>query len=193
MVYLEEMTQKERKYIENLYKLSFPPQERRPFSQILRLQKEGKALPMVIYEEKTGEPAGLCFFVLHKNFALWDFLAIDPSKQDRGYGTAVIEAIKKKFPDRLVFGEVEPYDESADNNGDRIRRMRFYLRNGVRATDMIVNLFGVVFQVMYIGDTPIEFDDYFEVYASIVGKKTAEKNVNLLRREKFDESLYFNK
>lgn len=193
MVILEEMTQKDRKYIESLYELSFPPEERRPFSQILRLQEEGKALPMVIFEEETGEPCGLCFFVLHKYFALWDFFAIDPSKRDKGYGTEVIEAIKEKFCDKLVFGEVEPYDENADNNSDRIRRMRFYLRNGVHGTDMTVSLFGVVFQVMYIGDTPIDFDDYFEVYASIVGEKMAKKNVSLLRREKFDESLYFNK
>lgn len=193
MIFLKEMTSKEREYIENLYELSFPKEERRPFSQILRLQKEGKALPMVIFEEKTGEAVGLCFFVLHKEFALWDFLAIDPSRQDRGYGTEVIRAIEEKFRGKVVFGEVEPYDKNADNNEERIRRMRFYLRNGVHATDMVVNLFGVVFQVMYLGDTPIGFEDYYEVYESITGPEMAQKNVRLVRREKFDEGLYIGK
>lgn len=192
MITLEELKKEEKRYIKKLYKKSFPKAERKPFSMILRMWKEKTDLPLVIHEKETGEPVGLCFFVIHKSFALWDYLAIDPSKQDKGYGTEVIAAVKEKFPDRLVFGEVEEPDENAENNKERIRRMRFYLRNGLHATDMVVNLFDCVFRVMYVGDTPITFEEYYEVYASFLKEELLKKNLWLIRREKFDESLYFN-
>lgn len=193
MVFLEEMKECEKEYIEKLYELSFPPAERKPFSMIMNMWKENKAIPYVIHESEGGEPIGLCFFVLHKHFALWDYLAIDPSKQDKGYGTEVIKAVKEKLTGKLVFGEVEEPDEAAENNKDRIRRMSFYLRNGVHATDLVVDLFQCIFRVMYVGDTPITYEEYYEVYGSFVKENVLKKNLRIVRREKLDEGLYINK
>ena len=184
MVYLEEMTPDERPMIEALYLESFPEIERKPFEMLLKLRKKGKARLLVIHDEKTREAVGLSFFLQRRDMLLYDDFAIEKQFQSRGYGAAVLRAVEKQFPDARIFGEVEPLDPKAPNNEQRKRRLAFYLRNGMKESGIIVDLFGCELQLMYLGDVPITFEEYERFLRYIFGWKgyfIVRKNVHFMR------------
>lgn len=59
------------------------------------------------------------------------YLAIDPKVQSKGYGSSLIEDLKKRYPGYQVILNAE-----APNSDDpqSIRRIRFYAQNGINET-----------------------------------------------------------
>ena len=186
MVYLKQMEKSQEQMIENLYNEAFPEIERKPFSMLLKLRKKKKADLFVIHDENTDEAVGLAFMLVRKEFVLFDYFAIMPQFRSKGYGSSVLEAIKKRYEGKLLFGEVEPIDDNADNNEQRIRRIDFYLRNGFKMTGTKVSLFGCVLELMYYGDRAVTFEEYhkfLECIFGIRGRGLVRKNVFLVNTE----------
>lgn len=183
MIYLKEMQGSEKALIKKLYIDSFPSEERKPFSMMLRLRRKKKANLWVIHDKISDKAVGLAFVLLWKNKVLFDYFAIMPEYQSKGYGSEVLKELKKCYNGKCIFGEVEPVDETAENNAQRIRRMDFYLRNGFKETGIYVSLFGCVLQLMYMGDEAITYSEYIEFLQYIFGirgKSIVKKNVGLV-------------
>lgn len=178
------MTKAEEPFIIRLYEASFPPEERKPFSMILKFQKKGKADLWVVHDKSTGEPVGMAFMLTQKDMVLFDYFAILKEYQDKGIGSAVLSEVERIYAGRCVFGEVEPVDPLSENYEQRKRRMAFYLRNGLKRTGIHILLFGVEFELMYIGDRPIDYTAYISFMHALFGplsRRFVDKNISYLK------------
>ena len=93
------------------------------------------------------------------------FFAVNADFRGRGYGSAILTYLKEKNPNRSVILNVEPLDEEAENAEERIRRMRFYEKNGFFDTGYDIEEIGGTFRVLA---TEKEID--MEAYLRVFGK-----------------------
>lgn len=189
MIKLELMKEHETEYVQKLYECSFPKIERKPWNTIMNFTKEKKYLPMVIHDE-NDEPVGMCFLMLSPKLLLLDYLAVDKAVQSSGIGALVLKEILRLFPGKTTIIEIEPLFKDADNYPQRIRRLKFYLKNGVHTTDIIVKLYDNEYHICYLGDEKVSYEEYVAVYKYMYGDKLADDKLFILGREKIDESLY---
>lgn len=182
MLYLTQLTRSEIPMVKKLYEQSFPDNERKPFRMLLMHWKKGKSDLLVIREENNDSLIGFAFFMKNKEDILFDYLAMSPECRNKGYGSEAIKLIKERYCGKRIFGEVEFPDEKFDNNPERIRRMNFYLRNGMHRSGIVVNLFGAEYEIGYFGKKPISYDEYRlflkKTYGPILDLKI-RKNISL--------------
>lgn len=160
--------------IYSLYRTAFPRSERKPFSMIRSMQKQGKS--DVWYFEDQGKFLGLATTVNDKGGkVLLDYFAVTGSSRGKGYGGKMLQLILKQYQGRGVFGEIEAVEESAENYPERKRRKAFYLRNGLQELGIHVTLFGVDMELLSNG-CDMTFQEYQEFYRQNIGE-FAVKNV----------------
>lgn len=112
-----------------LYTDSFPPEERRPWGEILSpASSQGPHAEAIIVDDAF---AGL---VTTWDLGRWiyvEHLAVDPSLRGRGTGAALLSLLRSRSG-RPVVLEVEP---PAADNPMAERRIGFYARNGFSVLD----------------------------------------------------------
>lgn len=183
VVYLSEMTEEDFSAIEGLYIMSFPKEERKPFSMLFEFRAQKKAELLVARDQKNDELVGLVFVLLHGDKVLLDYLAIMPECQNKGYGGSTIRAISNRYRKKSVIGEIESVDMPTDNQEQRMRRLDFYLKNGMCRSGLVVNLFGCEFELIYLSDRKVTFEEYKDFLVYIFGKKElVDNNVKFLRQ-----------
>ena len=115
-------------YAENLYYFSFPANERIPFDEILRVSSTGFGELSVV---KDGYACvGMVYILIGEGLVYIYYLAIDPGMRGRGYGSAVLSHLKKRFPGYRFALSSESPDPDAPNLEERIWRISFYEMNG---------------------------------------------------------------
>lgn len=189
MITLDLLKEEEIPYIQKLYKKSFPKIERKPWSTMMNFTKEGKYLPFVVHDAQKN-PVGMCFFMVAPDLALLDYLAIDEKCQSEGYGACVLKLIPKVMDNRKTIIEIEPLEENADNYEQRVRRLKFYLRNGVHTTDLVVKLYDNDYHVCFTGGDSLSYEEYRYLYTHLYTEKRLKDKLYIIRREKIDERLY---
>lgn len=123
------MTHAERPAGRALYRRTFPAQERQSWSDLERLQKEGRAEILTVDD---GGFRGLLIMFIGRELILGGFLAIVPQRRNSGLGTAVLQAVRERYAPRPICLEIEdPEQPGAPNPEQRRRRRAFYLRNGI--------------------------------------------------------------
>ncbi len=155
--------------IARLYYTAFPRGERKPLSMIRRRQKENRT--DVWYFTENGKFIGIGTTVNdpEENMILLDYFAITRKSRSKGCGTRILPMILSQYPGRKVFGEIEIADEGTENYDQRIRRKQFYLRNGMRALDIYVDLFGVEMEILTSG-CDLTIEEYLEFYRKNIGE-----------------------
>lgn len=69
-----------------------------------------------------------------KTFVL--YLAVNSAKQGKGYGSQILELIKDKKKNHTIILNIETVsDTDADNYKQRLKRQKFYLKNGYQMAD----------------------------------------------------------
>lgn len=160
------------KKLKRLYERAFPRAEKKSFSLIMRLAKEGKT--KIYSAEDDGEFLGLAIMILHADVALLDYLAIEESKRDKGIGGQVIETLKAIYKDSKFILEIEDTEKDIPEREMRLRRKKFYLSHGLTVMPYKICLFGVDMEVLtYGGD--VSFEDYHAVYSSTLPKRIPKK------------------
>ncbi len=110
-----------------LYLTSFTEIEKVPEENILRTIGRGGKL--VEYRD-DGRFIGFTLTFTSGDCTFWIYLATIPEVRGKGYGAKLIDMIRQIHPDKRIFLVVEPMDEGADDYEMRVRRQRFYERNG---------------------------------------------------------------
>ena len=59
-----------------------------------------------------------------------DYLAVCPQARGTGAGTAILEKIRTYYADKKILLLIEELNPAATNIEQRVKRKRFYLRNG---------------------------------------------------------------
>lgn len=177
MMELRPTKQAEMAELKNLYRISFPKEERKPFWLIRARVKQGVMEVLSVVQD--GHFAGLVITVLYRDLLLVDYLAIRPELRGKGIGSWVLAEILRQYPEKRIFLEIEMPMEGAENQAERLQRKRFYLQNGLVETGVRVLLFGTYMELLSFG-CRVEAEEYLGLYRAFVGEAAAKKHVLLL-------------
>ena len=143
-----------------LYRQAFPRCERKPFSIIRRMCREGRT--DVWLAEQEGRFLGLAATINGAQDVLLDYFAVCPKQRGQGVGSAFLQALLHTYEGRGLFVEIEATDQD-DPSGEKLRRRQFYLRNGMEDMHVVAILFGVRMELLGRGCT-LDFDEYRHFY-----------------------------
>lgn len=119
---------KHKSFVKKLYKEAFPVSERMPFWALTRLAKKDRAQFFVICD--ADKPVGMTYTVLYRDIVYILYLAIDNKYRGGGYGSMTLGAVKKKYFHKRIILCVEELDPNSNNYEQRLRRLKFYEKNG---------------------------------------------------------------
>lgn len=148
-------TEKDLEQIRQLYMISFPDSERKPFGMILDMQKSGHA---DVFKMMDPGFCGLLITMKNDDLLLVDYLAVDPASHSQGHGSKALEAFSQIYPGRPVVLEIEDPKGTAPDSVEN-RRLSFYLRNGFRVMDYTISLFDVPMKIL-VRQGSVTFDQY---------------------------------
>ncbi|MCD8398548.1 MAG: GNAT family N-acetyltransferase [Lachnospiraceae bacterium] len=165
-------------------KEDFPRNERRPYSSMEKMTNVGKYISFGYYDDDSLL-AYACYILAENGmYALLDYFAVVPELRGCGTGSEFLQKLKGTLPAKSgAFIEAEGPDsvKSEEEATLRRRRIHFYLSNDAVLTNTKCQLFGVDYNILYIGrvdDTnpaqeqlhcAIE-DLYQEIYRPVYGR-----------------------
>ena len=150
-----------RAVIKKIYLDSFPKYEKLPWWQ-LRLLTLRRGIEMTAYYD-GDEVCGFTYTVAAGKILFVLFFAVKRDLRGMGYGSAILQYLKESAPSKAVLLNIEPLDSAADNFEERIRRFRFYEKNGFFDTKYEIEEIGGVFRILA---TSPDFDmtEYLRVF-----------------------------
>lgn len=77
---------------------------------------------------------GVLYTVENANYIFILYLAVSEEVRSKGYGSHILDFVKKNANGKNIVLNVEYPDSSAENAEQRVRRMSFYARNGILDT-----------------------------------------------------------
>lgn len=160
-------------YIRNLYDVSFPKDEKKPFSLILEKTAEG--LMEILILIKDNSPVGLMITLQNNDLVLLDYFAIDTMRRGEGLGSVALDLFRQRYSGKRCLLEIEIIDDNAKNALQRRQRKNFYLKNGLYETGIWVTLFGVDMEILIFDNRySVSYEEYYNIYQSM-GKKIADR------------------
>ena len=136
---------------------AFPPSELKPLRAIRRLMELGRYKPYCLFD--GDEIAGTAFLWLgHPGWAVLDYLCVAESHRNGGLGALILEKLREKEPDTVIFGEVEAPEDAPDPEMAR-RRLAFYARCGLKTAGYDTEMFGVHYRTLYLPGHEVEDEE----------------------------------
>lgn len=155
---LEIAQHKDYKDFRRLFFSAFPPEERPPYCFIKWSLKLGKG--ELLIAKDSGQFVGFIHLIVYQDLVYLFFFAIDDAVRGQGYGSKILELVKKRHQGKRIFLAREPLDENADNAQQRLKRWEFYTKNGFVDLPMRIIEKGYTFETMGIGGSisPADYD-----------------------------------
>lgn len=147
--------------IYRLYRQAFPRDERKPFSIIRKMCKEGRTI-VWLARTTDGRFAGMASTIESPDITLLDYFAIAPKLRIQGYGSVFLQRLLLCYEDKGLFVEIEAADRD-DSTGEKARRKAFYLRNGLQEMHVVADLFGMRMELLGRGCS-LDFATYRTFY-----------------------------
>ncbi len=149
----------------NLYQVSFSETEKIPRENLQRAMDKGAAL----YTYYDDGFVGLTYQYTSEDRVFFIYLATDPEKRNKGYGVRILDRFREINAGKRIFLVLEPCDPNAEDYDMRVRRSRFYQRNGGIPTGIQVISDDYWFDTMFIqGElTAEEMDSTVREYEDI--------------------------
>ncbi len=139
--------------IEALYVRAFPENERRPFRDLFD-QKANYVETLAFYDAEAF--VGFACLLNAGDVSHIIYFAVEESLRDRGYGSEILREIARYREGCRIIVDIERQDRRADNNGQRERRKRFYLRNGYAETGIRYRWHRENYEILSAGGTLTE-------------------------------------
>ena len=162
-----------------LYLQAFPAYERKPFSRIVSMAKEGRTDLWII--RRGGRFAGFASTVNSPDLVLLDYFAVCKSLRGQGVGSAALKAILDRYAPGGVLVEIESTRIPSDNRQERENRKQFYVNCGMTPLGTEADLFGVRMELLGYR-CMLDFAAYKEFYLKFY-TRLAEKHVNPVKEE----------
>ena len=140
------------RYVSELYDLAFPKAEQERMENIIKVSENTQFGELSVVMDGDTR-VGMLYLLFNKDLVYIYYLATDPGMRGRGYGSAIISMVRDSYPNHRFALGCEAPDEKADNNIQRLDRMRFYERNGFRDTGRRTHWDGVTYAQLEIGRT----------------------------------------
>ena len=116
----------------DLYRRAFPPEERLPLWH-MRLMALRRDVGFRAWLD-DGALVGLTYTVDSPATVWLFYLAVNDSVRSRGYGSRILNGVRRHAAGRTVVLELEPLDDGAPNLEQRRRRLAVYERGGFALT-----------------------------------------------------------
>lgn len=139
-------THKDKEALERINREAFPPNEYMPAEEMFDFAEHTDSDVLGIYDGDT--PIGFFLFVKNDRCGYIFFFAIDQNERSKGYGAEALRLLSDTYPTLQIILDFEELDEKAENLDQRIRRKKFYLRNGFAETGHYTLLRGDRFEVV---------------------------------------------
>ncbi len=125
----------------HLYLGAFPKAERLTKKDILNNEMGHRHL-YGFYE--LDKFVGFTILLETEEVIVIQYFATLPALRSKGYGSQILDSLKSKFPNQILFVEIEQPD---DLHPIRTRRRDFYLRNGYSYASLHYGWKGVIYDV----------------------------------------------
>ncbi len=160
------MAGKARAAVRKLYKNAFAPQERMPFWLMTLMAKRKDTQFDAYYAEDSL--CALAYLATVNELTFLMFLAVEQSMRSRGYGSAVLEEIERQRPGAKTLVSIERCDAPAGDTEQRLRRRRFYERNGYEQTGYLIEMAKQQQEILIRNGAfePQEFLAFFRAYGN---------------------------
>ncbi|MFD2656164.1 GNAT family N-acetyltransferase [Gracilibacillus thailandensis] len=145
---------------------SFPKNEQIPLRFLLWRAKRDFVDFLAIYDNDVF--VGFTYLITNKDLTFVLYLAINAKIRSKGYGKMVLSQIKEKYPDNRIILNIEAIDENSYNYKQRVKRKKFYLRNGYQSTNLKINDSGNLYEVM-INRNVVSKDEYYDLLKKYSG------------------------
>lgn len=149
--------------VRELYISAFPDEERIPFDTLVSMS--GEPGNRFLWIEDGGEFGGFAYVVESEDLVFLLYLAVAAGRRNGGIGSDAVWLIKCSCGGRRLFLNIEPTDEPAENLAQRLRRTRFYERNGFEPQSTYRTPDGVRYTLLSWGG-PVTAEEAIAFYAS---------------------------
>lgn len=166
--------------VRGLYGRAFPDSERKPFKLIMRMWRRGRT--DVWCFRNNGRFAGFAATINDEDAVLIDYLAVETAVRGRGLGSRMLEELQRQYAGRGLFVEIESAYEQADDADGRLRRKRFYMRNGFVPMNVMAGVFGVDMELL-AWNCRVDFARYHAFYRDNLGEMAARNIVERVHPE----------
>lgn len=129
---------KRKREIQAIYTDAFRKEDRMPFPMMLALSCLWHTDFLAFYDGDT-----LCGFVYLASLCRLSFImffAVGQGLRCKGYGSRILEQVRRLHPKNRIVVSIEPCGGEGGDSGERLRRKRFYLRNGFKETGYFLKL-----------------------------------------------------
>lgn len=152
--------------VKRIYLDAFPKEERMPFPMMVAMSKLWNTNFWAFYNEDVL--CGFVYMAMNRSLVFIMFFAVNKALRSQGYGSAILQEISKKYPNKKIIISIEPCDKHAPDLKIRKMRKAFYLKNGYQETGYKVKLNGVVQDIIIKNGefSRKEFRSFFAVYSN---------------------------
>lgn len=169
MICLEYQNNREiRKDIEPLFISAFPEDERPSADIYFDGFDHSDNVLYGFYEDNRF--IGFASLVFLEDIAYIFFFAVSENERNKGYGSRMLSMIKEIYHHYVILLCYEEVDPKYDDYELRLKREKFYIRNGFISNDIKTEEFGVVFQTAYFGKHKVSFTQYQQIFAKGFGE-----------------------
>ena len=128
--------------IKEIYTQSFPKEERFPFWILKCCSKEKNVTFNGIVD--NNKIIGIEYIINCSDYAYLMYLAIDEKNRNNGYGTKILDDLRKKH--KTIILSIEKSDKHLNDN--RKKRKNFYLKNGFYETNLFIEENSIQYEVL---------------------------------------------
>ena len=166
--------------VKALYESAFPANERIPIKHLLddKIKREFWAF----FDKADGANDAVSRFcgfsnsISHGDITNIVYFAVVPELRSRGYGSQILQAIRRQHPDTRIVVDIEVEEDSKDAEELELRNRRreFYTRNGFDASHVDYVWQGEHYRLLSAGGTITEkeFCDFWkEILKNVPGAK----------------------
>jgi len=138
---------KEAEEVRQLYQLSFPVEDQISFDKLLEHSKDEKVTFLGAYENNSLIAFG--FYVEESDAIFGLYFAINPAFRSNGYGTNIIrEILGDKLLKKPLIMDAEEPEKGADETNNKVRRIKFYEKLGLKLTNYCISNGEVMFRIL---------------------------------------------
>jgi GNAT superfamily N-acetyltransferase len=148
--------------VSSLLVSAFPENERPPVEMFFTNFENDKNVLLAFYENHTF--IGFSALAFYQDICYIFFLAVSPTYRNKGYGSQIIEILKKDYQEKILLLAYEEVDPKYPNYLERVNREKFYFKRGFKNNELKTNEWGVIFQTVYIGKRRVSFEEYQEIF-----------------------------
>ena len=146
---------------------AFPENERPPIDFFFENIKKDNNELIAFYDDNAF--IGFTALAFYQDTCYIFFLAVSPTIRHQGYGSQILETIKKDYQDYILLLAYEEVNPKYSNYLERVNREKFYIKHGFINNDLITDEWGVHFQTAYIGKRKVTFEEYQEIFRICFG------------------------